>query len=525
MNFEKPFLFLLVFFSISTIISLWSLYFFRFSPLIFVISLAVSFLVIKKVELKLPKISTSAILLCVLVAFLAAYPYFLITPFVDASADPAAHISTLAIGNTMPETYAPFSELEYRYQIGFPLLAKMFIDLLPFVSSNFIVWGLGVLFAFISAVLIYLISKEIFKDEKYGLIGLALFIGSKIIFQNMYWGQYTFMLASVFFLACFLAFYKKSFLAFLFFPMIFIAHPGVAFYSLIFFILWVVVFKNFKEVFKLFLSGLLVLPAFFISYIHFLSNIGAEESAAFTIGSFFHNALIFPLWVGLLIFTLAIIAIIWVLVKKEFTKINIFFILVFIVSGLISVFFSATGRVMGGRIIELAMFSGLLLGVLLIKKLLGIHPKISKHVLVFLFIISIALFFTSGQLNYLRSGSKITQDEIDFAYEFKNFDPEYKKTIFLIDHSTKVAELSQKIPFDVMSGWYLSYDKRIIGDDSFYSELVKNHKLAENVRHTQCIECIRNIDFYYIVTDNDYFSSTPGLEKIFEYPPYTVFSK
>jgi len=404
MNYLKGVLFSLVFFAIITIISLWSSYVFRFAPLILIVSVAVTYFLTKQFKLELFQISSSAIYLSLAIAFLVAHPFLFVTPFVDASADPAAHISALAITDSIPETYAPFSYLEYRYQIGFPLLAKMFIDLLPFVSSNFIVWLLGVIFTFLSAILIYTISREFFDDEKAGLIALALFFGSKIIFQNMFWGQYTFILASVFFLATLLTFQKKNKLAYLFFPIIFIAHPGVGFYALIFFGLWTLIYKNYSESLKLFLSGLIALPSFFITYIHFLSNFG-NEGIPLTISSLIDNSLIFTLWIGGLIFVLGILGLAFIIYKKDFSKLNLLLISSFIVSGLISILLSASGKILGGRVVELAMFSGLFLSVYFVLKLVNSKQKLFIPAFFLILILSFGLFLTSSQLFPLKSGS------------------------------------------------------------------------------------------------------------------------
>ena len=527
MSSSKGVLFLLAFFAVATTLSMWSLYVYRFSALILATSIIISIYIVKKVNGSLLSFgfSKAAVLLCLLVAFLAAYPYIFITPFADASADPASHISSLAVGAAMPQNYEPFSGFEYRYQIGFPVLAKMFIDLLAFVPSNTIVWFLGVVFAFLSSALVYLIAKELFHNEESGLIALALFLGSKIVFQNMYWGQYTFMLASVFFLATFLAFLRKSPLAYLFFPVIIAAHPGVAFYSVIFFALWAIVFRDFGETAKLFLSGLLALPSFFVSYVHFLSNAGAEETVALTLGGLVSNSLIFPLWIGALVFVLAIASISMMLRKKDFGKMQVFLAMVFVVSSLAYLFTSSMGRVIGGRIVELSMFSGLFLSVQLVKGFIERKKSLFLPAVAAIAIVSLALFFTSGQLNHLRAGSKITQEEIGFAHAFKEFDPEYRQTMFLVNNHAKIAELSQKIPFDVMSDWYLSYDKRLTGNDPYLPEAETRHELAERARNGECVECIRQAEFHYVVSTEDYFSSELGFKKVFEYPPYMVFSR
>ncbi|MEM4257233.1 MAG: hypothetical protein QXD98_02635, partial [Candidatus Diapherotrites archaeon] len=131
----------------------------------------------------------------------------------------------------------------------------------------------------------------------------------------------------------------------------------------------------------------------------------------------------------------------------------------------------------------------------------------------------------SSQLSYLAKGSKITKEEIEFAFAFKKFDPEYKKTLFLLENNTKIAEVSNKIPFDVLTGWYLSYDKRISSNDPNIKIVKAKHELAEKIRLEKCVECIKEVEVEYIVTKEDFFSERLGLKKVFEYGEYKVFSK
>ncbi|MCR4368893.1 MAG: hypothetical protein NUV67_03230 [archaeon] len=517
---------LLVFLSITTIISLWSLYLYRFAPVIIVAAAALTFIASKKIDFGKEAISPAALGIALLVALLAAYPFFL-NNFVDASADPAAHISSLAIGATMPQTYAPFSQFEYRYQIGFPLLAKAFIDVFPFATSNAIIWFLGILFAFLQALLIYLAAKKFFAGEKAGLIAAALFVGSKIVFQNMYWGQYTFLMATVFFLAAALAFSGKSRLAWIYLPMAFISHPGVAFYALIFFALWAIINKDFPGTAKLFISGFLVIPAFFVSYIHFLTNIGAEQTAPLSPSLVGQAASTFPLWIGGLIFILAACSLWRIGTRKDYSKIDLVLASSFVVSALLFIFFAATGRVIAGRVIELAMLSGLLLSANTLKTFLDARKPLFVPAILAILLISLGLFFTSGQLSQLREGTKITSDEATFAHAFRGFDPEYKRTLFLLENGTKIAEVAQKIPVDVLSGWYLSYDPRIAGNDPYYEEAKRVHNLSQDAMSGNCPDCLESLNqlgFDYLVSRDGNAAGELGMKLVFEHNGYKVFA-
>lgn len=520
---SKPLFAVLIFFAFSAILSIWSLYVLRNAAIIAALSAALTFFVLKNFNFDFPKISSLGLCLAFLVAALAAYP-FLLSGFVDASADPAAHISSLAIGDRMPATYAPFSGLEYRYQIGFPLLAKMFIDIFGFVQSNYIVWLLGVIFAFMGAILVYLLSKQMFGSENAGLFGAALFIGSKIVFQNMYYGQYTFMMATVFFLATLLSFRAKSPLAVLFFPIIILAHPGVAFYSIIFFVLWAVFFRETKDVFALLLSGLIALPAFFTSYLPFLGNSQYERTIPLAAEKLVSEALVVPPWIGLAIFALAIASVIYSVKSKKFTELEKFLSLVFAVSAISATLLSATGRVMGGRIIELAMFCALFLSVSLLAKKFS-EKHIFKKALLAVILISLVLFAASSELSRLRAGSKITAEETEFAKAFLEFDHDYKKTMFILEDGGKIAQVSGKIPYDAQSKWYVSYDPRIAGNDPFYPELERRHEQNTRAIKEKCIACIAQAEAYYIVADNDFFSQQIGARKVFQQGKYMVFEK
>lgn len=525
MNAAKAALAVLSFFAVSTLLSLWSLYAYRHASLVLVLSVAALFLARKKLGFEGLRASPAALAMCLLVAFLAAYPYLLVTPGVDASADPAAHISSLALGSGVPQTYGIFSQMEYRYQVGFPLLAKMFIDLLYFVPDGAIVWFLGVLFSFASALLLYLVAKEIFAgDERLGLLAIALFIGSKIVFQNMYWGQYTFLMASAFFLAAFLTFLRGSKLALLFFPAIAMAHPGVFFYALLFFAAWAAWFRQPGRVFQLMASALLAAPAFIISYLPYLRNSGAEQASPLSVELAAGALAVFPPWVGLLVFCLAVASISVMLFRRSFQGLRGFFASVFLVSSALSVVLSATGRILGSRVVELAMISGIFLALFLLHELLSARPRLFMHFLAAVTLVSLVLFFSSGLLSELREGTKITPEETSFANAFRVFDPKYESTLFLLSSGGKVAEVSGKVPYDVMSLWYLSYDPRIAADDMFYPEAMRRHALSQAAIAAKCVQCVMGEDFRYLVAEAG-VNAPDSLAEVFRHGNYVVYAR
>lgn len=503
-------IFFLVFCSVLVMLSLWLGFVWRNSVFLVLLSIPLSFFLHKKF-FDSPRqenpVIPKKILLISLVAFaMAVYPLLLIHPFYDASADGAPVTAALAIGDKLPGTYAPFSGLSYRYPFGLPLLARIPMDFFPEIPPYLIVWLLSALFLSLQPILFYLVSKEFFESEKAGEWAAILFLGSKIAFQSMYSGEYAWIVSTVFFLAAILFFLRKSNLALLFLPMIFIVHAGPSFNIAIFFAAFFFFFrKELRRLPALLLSLSAAIPSFLLIYVHLVYNTLFGGMSSFSLSlQVLKQALIFPFWVGIVPFVAAVIGAMWSARKGILSGKKLFLISLLCISAALNLFFFFSGSLLGAKVVELGIFSSVLLGAGFLSEL-RLDGKKFLAVAFTVTMLCFFFFFTAASLNHYRSGSKITPEEAQFALKFREYDPALKKTLFLTKSPGKMAQISNKIPFDTNHDWFIPYNEVYIRSDpnkeSFYKDSAKWREIVE----TRCTECISSLDVDYIVVDKNFF--------------------
>ncbi len=518
-------IFFLIFSAVSILLSLWLGLIWRNSLFILLVSLIISYFIFKKFRIEI-FVPLRIYALGLLVFLMAAYPLLLIHPFYNASADPTSTITTIVIGDKIPETYAPYSNLSYRYVVGFQLFAKIFMDFLPFFPPYLITWFLGAIFAFLQLILIYVLAKIFFNSDTAGEWAAILFIGAKIVFQNMYWGQYSWLMGTVFFLAALAALLSKSKLAYLFFPVIFIIHPGPAFNILLFLAAYFLFFRQeFSAVATLILSLLLAIPSFLKSYFYLIYNtlFGGIHSFSFTISGFLRLSLLIPPWIGIIPFFFAVLGIGWSIKKRDFNKKKFLLLFLLLISAFLNVFFGVFGTTVAGRVIELAAISAILLGSIFLTEIRMDSTKYANLVKAVIIIFCLYFFFSSTILNHLRSGSKITPDEAAFAIRFKEIDPELSETLFLSPGGGKMAEISNKIPFNVRLNWFLPTNEVLIANDpnldEFVSKSAKWHYIVDNNR----VEYIYDLNVDYVVINKEFFNNYLQKEPIFSYKQFDLY--
>tara|TARA_Y100000310_G_C20671841_1_gene810731 strand:+ start:345 stop:1787 length:1443 start_codon:yes stop_codon:yes gene_type:complete len=472
-------------------------------------------------EITIPKKVLAVALLAV---FLSAIPFLFIHPFVDASADPAAHISTLAIGDKLPETYGEYSELKYSYQIGFPLLAKLFVEFFSFIESSTIIWFIGLFTNFLQVILIYLVAKKFFDNDNAGFFSAAIFVAGKLLYQNIFWGQYTWMLGSVFLLGTLLTILHKHPSKYLFFPAILIVHPGSAFEAIILFGAYFLIFSDLKSMAKFFLSGILAIQSYFITYQNIFSFKTGSEIISISVQEIFKKIIVVPPWIGIVPFLLGSIGTAYFFYTKKINRKLFFLIFIFATSVFLNVFTGFFFPVIAGRIIELGFISSALIGGYFLAELPLLKNKNTARIAVLLVLLFGAFFYvTSSQLEHLRSGSKISEEEIEFAQEFRNFDPELKKAIIFAEGKAKIAEYSNKVPYDVKNNFYISYSTAITGEDPFQQEIEKRHSLYEKILAEKCSDCLTDVDAEYVIIDSSFTGLIIDNDSIFEHGTFKVY--
>lgn len=505
----KAIVIFLIFVAISIIVSYWLGFFFLNSPLILFISLVITYLLIKKFGLPDIKIPKEIFLISLIVVVLCAHPLLLIHPFYMASNDSLHTITArvLLIHQKIPESYEPYAPYPFSYQAGFHLFSKIVMELFYFLPDYIVLWLFGVLFASLIPVLIYLAIKELFNSKETAFFSVVLFVGTKFVFQNMFFGLFPRIFASAIFFLFLYLLLKRSKLCYPLAPTIWMVHPGMAITFTIF-ILILVFFRRelFVPLLKVLPFVFLALPAFlstiFISLQNFMSpDIIAKSSVEFNLPTLTIATLLWMGWIPLVVFVFSIFYSIKMKAfdrNKAFALSGVFiFWLLFMVASAKG--FDAANILMGCYTYFAIIFSALTLN----------EIKISKNLLQYLFalllVLSLIAFFASGYLYKYRVGSKITPEEAAFAFKFYELDPEVKQTVFFLRGAAKVAELSNKAPFNAAKGYFLPLSSWSIRKGPGFYGVLKNQEVYEKILRTKCVQCIYDLNVEYVVIDENYF--------------------
>lgn len=242
-----------------------------------------------------------------------------------------------------------------------------------------------------------------------------------------------------------------------------------------------------------------------INYIPVASNnISIASESSPSISALLPMVSAFPLWTGLVPFSLFAVSIAALSAKKiRATKVHKFLISLFLVSAILfSIFGSGINTLIAARIVEISGIAAVFLSACVLS---SAKAGRSKYSMAAILLICLIVFFSSSQLNHLRSGSKISYENAQFAEKFRQFDPSLQKTLFLMDGAAKAAEFSNKIPYVVnRTSHFISASEYVAVRGPALAELEKREAEAENIVKTKCIECIYKLDIAYAVVDPIY---------------------
>ena len=502
---------ILLFIITVILVSYWAGFVFLNPFVILAFSLLLTGLILMKAKLPIERIPIEVVLSALIVVIICSIPLLLIHPFYMASND-ALHtigLRTLEGAGKIPQTYAPYSNVSFSYQAGFALLSYVIAFPLIILEDYQVMWLLGLLFAGLETVLVYLASKELLGSKQAGVWASLLFIGTKTVYVNFLFGMFTRILASCLILAFLYLHKKKNALRFLVFPALIMVHAGY----LVNLVLLMLVYIPFnlsetKQLLKVIPSGLLAFPAFIQNYSVYITNMlfgrlaSAEQGAnlihlsAFSLGYLLNLG-----WTPLVLFGLAIAFSVW---KGSFSKPKKFALTVFLL-GSIVYFASFIFGITVENVYPWLYSFGAVLFIASCFDELKLSGKRLKQVQVLLVV---ALLVGFGGSSYLRErmiGSKIYPEEARFAFEFKEFDSELGTVLFLGVHSAKVAELSNKIPFDVAQEWFLPIDYRLMNLNEAYFEELEKSLQKEELIQSKCVECISSFNVDYVVVNINEF--------------------
>jgi hypothetical protein len=504
-----------------------------------IIILAASIIITAEAYKKIPEVKVNNLvwLLALLLAVLLAYPVLMITPLHPASADAATTTALRAIKDKIPFDYGEYGKLNMSYQIGFPLIAKVFSEVLPFVKDYLIIWMLAILAGVLQILFLYLFATELFKSEKAGTIAAALLLASKLVFENMYVGEFAWVLGTAVMLLFFWLYLKKSFLQYIVFPTIFVIHPAVGINCGIMLFAYLLTNRvRKKDIAFAYVSRIIVVPIVLINYtLPTAYNALFNQTVFFRDfqpGVFWSTMPTLPFWIGTGLTIMFCIALGMSLIKKKKIFENKFLWLTLIISTIVFTTTTLLGTfsvttLIAGRVIEVIELSVLLITALLLSKL---EIKYEKLLIGAILIVALFFFFNSSILNHYRSGSKIDKESMEFADKFYEFDKERKNVLFLTQYAGKTAEYSNKVPFDLNnSHTVFSYNFSFYPNEGF-NEYQKNSKTWQKIYKQKKVELINEVKTDYIVTNEEYFKDELTKYEfqfpvVLEYKNYAVFKK
>jgi len=526
--FLKAIFFYLVFATISITVSYWLGTILLNTPSIAIFSLISSFFIFKKFDktfsIKLPsEVPIAAILALVLVA----YPVLIVHPFYLTGNDVlhTTTLRTLKINNKIPETYAPFADISFNYTCGFHLFAKLFADVLALIPDYLVLWALGLTFVFLQPILIYLLVLELFQSKKAALYSAILLIGTKDIYQNMFFGMFPREAAACFFFATAFLILKRSKLVYLFLPTIAMLHSGFFILATIFFALMAFI-KRKTYMVKYAPAILLASPAFYQSYlVIFLGYATLQSTSVLASFNLFSRLISIMLWIGWVPFVILAIGFLHRILKKSF-DINSLLGIIILLIGLALYFAMLLKNVPANNVpIWLCSFGAVIFGSLWLSSL-RLPAKVAKLLPFFILMLCITSFFASS---YLQSRVAITMHrEASFAFKFRKLDPELKTVAFLMKSGkgiAKIAELSNKIPYNALQGFFLPIPKIFVEESDYYSklleqkggsevsgvllnldkgylELVERDFIVNKIIEGKCTQCISDLNVEYVVIDS-----------------------
>lgn len=534
--FSKCVFFLLAFFASDILLSeimglVW------FNPfLAFALSIAAAWALLKKFYSDSFSIPASIAIPALLLIAMLSYPVLLITPFFPASADATTSTASRIILDKMPLTFAPYAQFNVGYPLGYAFLVNSFSRIFPIIPDYLWSWALGIVFGIFQLFGVYLFLLVFFKDKGVAWWGSLLFLGTKLVFENLYVGEYAWLAASAYLLFTLYFMFSRSKMYLLTFPAIFALHPAIALNALIFIAVLRVFYPKIPDIRGLAISLLLAVPAFFMSYLPIAYNLllgtaAKDPSSGTLLDLMLYYLTILPPWAGLVPFILMLVLAALVILGKTGLSRERLALFAAGLTGLACYLaFGALSLMIVGRVVEVVLLSSLFLAASAMHSLFGLsrfHSGTRGFAIASaaIILLCIAVFSSSSILSHYRGGSKITPEQARFAEAFRKFDPSPQKAIILSNTSGKIAEFSNKVPFDLYSGHTLSHVQLLYYDRNAAQKIKGTSEVNTSIIDGSCVDCLNRIDARYIVTDPVHFSGTLPYPVAFSYGGFVVYRK
>lgn len=427
----------------------------------------------------------------------------------DLSADAAPSFAATLIHDTIPATYAPYFNLPFFYPPGLPAIVSQLLGV--GISSYVWMWAFGVL-GFV--LVIYYSSKLAGALHiPYGKwIIPTLIIGLRFLLQSLLSGEYPVLLGYGIGLAAVWFGQKRNNVFIVGAGAATLLHPyagGVAFI-----LGWVVNKWNPKmAIVNVFGMGVIAFPMIFFEFLSFHSN----TSTSFAMIPFsLHNIESLPSLVGivpvLLLLALSLLFLVrhgkWKDILHEDAR-PWLLIGIGVAGALLSALFPAL--VFGGKVILLTGLGVAWGCALLLEKVFSFQLERGEwKAAAGLILVILLVNGTSGVIAHLAAGSKATLEEASFATWFsQKYDVRDKNVLYLSSGQAKMAQYAQTIPFDALSAHFLTSVTYTVFSNTETMRIQTQASAFKQMMKDQCISCAASFDAEYIVVNTRQFPHLP----------------
>ncbi len=513
------------------ILSVWMGYFFRLHPILLLISFFCGWKITKILDVetktKQPREYTYWILLlCLFVIISASYIFFGIQKGFDLSADATPSVAAHYIQAKIPHTFFPDFDLLFLYQVGLPVLVSQLAW--TGISIHTLGWGLGLLGIVLALIYFSEWTFYVTQSSAAAVLSVIFLAASRLMGLNLLVGEYPWLLSLGIGLFAMVQLTYAGKWGILPLVASWMVHPYIGGMCFLAWLLWGLWERSSYSLHKLaqivFGFGALVFPIIIFQILPTIlspKNI-LPVSLSFSASTFLG---IFSL-IGALGFTVFVLGLVahHLLVRNTVSRLG----LDAVEKYLLSLFeLSMAGYIIFSYFpVTFAASKWLQLGVLAtaMGAAYSLSRLFSRRVVVGLVIVLLLagawLFFSSSDVKRLIGGSKISVDAATFAQAYGKFDPVRSRVLFVNQYAGKLAQYSNKIPTDVISGNYI-LPVRIL-DTETSRELVRQSMETQMVLEKKCVECVDEFDANYVVANTREFG-TLSKPVIFSYGDWVVY--
>ncbi len=468
---------------------------------------------------------------------LTSYSLLFIHPYYDASADPlhTMNVRVLANSTTLPDTYAPYSDVPLSYPLGFHLAMVPLVRGLSFIPDYQILWAAGLLFVFFYPIFLYYFLHKLTANSQLSSIAVLLLLGTKTIFYNVFTGLYPWLLAADLVLLAWLFSINRHPLAFVFWPAVFVVHPAIGAYGVAAYVLYIFFFNQTWRAILPIVGGLVIalpaLPAYLATFnTSFGTNLpGSGMVPAVSMAGLAKLSYLLIPWIGIVPVGLAVVSII--LGARNYfihsRRVFYFFAANIIVAGIAFLFFAAKGSALDNKMVEWATVAALGIFASTGHWVQRIPKELLQYVPIILAALCLIFFFTASTITHYRMGSKIDADGAAFAAQFKELDDRPARVFYFSKYPAKISQYSNKIPYDITQQYFVSligiqhanYEKDPVAVEAYSRAALRKKILDEN-----CFTCALETDSDYVVVDSRYYALNSSQEPLLRVGAYSLYS-